>query len=286
MRIQRFTVRPHKVKIALLIALLTTTAVNASNIIVDFDLTDLAFSNGTIQNTFTASVGTLELTITAQAALENGNNQGASTVRYHNDLGLGVVNQTGIIGDSNTVRGVTYFSLDGSRGTEQMILSFNESVAIYSISFFDLPTANGNPDSIFAFESGGWTINEGRGPFDNTDSQNRFAFYNANGGGRDSNGDFIGNGAINELRNTGTDLIGGSFQNRIPSDDTLRITVGSDNVTIFLSGISVELTEEQATDFGIVPQPIPEPGRALFLLTGFCALVLQHRRRGMLNTRP
>lgn len=252
-------------KTALLIGMLLTATTAGANVIVDFDLTDLDLSDGAGASQFDVSIGTLTLTVTAKSSLE-GEAGGSGSVKYNDGLGIGVLNRIGILGDVQTVRGHQYFTLDGVRGDEQLILSFNHSVSVYGISFFDLPTANGDPDAIYAFETGGWTINEGEGAFDNSDSANRFAWYSANAGGGN------GNGAINELRQTGTDLMGGSFENRIPADDTLRVSVAGDDVTIFLSGISVELTEEQVIEFGI-----PEPSSLALL--GLGGLLVAGRRR-------
>ncbi|MEM1188345.1 MAG: PEP-CTERM sorting domain-containing protein [Pseudomonadota bacterium] len=249
--------------LGLLATILTARTAQAS-VIVEFDLTNLNIEDFTGSPEFTVSAGTLDLTISARAERENRTPSPAS-VFYHDGLGMGVLGFGGALGDVQTVRGDQFAALDGNRGNEELNLSFNNSVSLFSLSFFDLPESNGDPAALLAFENGGWTVNEGNGPLGNRDLQNRFAFYDANAAGGN------GNGAINELRQTGTDQFGGTFQNRIPLDDYLRIYVGGNQVALFLSGVAVELTEEQAIEFGIIS--VPEPSSfALFALGGLSLL--------------
>ncbi|MEM9045288.1 MAG: hypothetical protein AAGC81_11365 [Pseudomonadota bacterium] len=197
---------------------------------------------------------------------------------YTKGIGFGVV--TGI-NDPVPLDGL------GNNG-EAINILFRSSIpdgwefAMYSLNYTDA-----NSDD-FAFAAGGWTVYQGtddwvnnRDPLNQGPQSNRIANYDANLGGGS------GNGQINELRNNqGTALINPSrsFEERVPGFFGINIHSRRNPTALYLSGLAIELSEEDALALGLATTEVPVPAPLGMLAVG-CAMLAGLRRRTRSETR-
>ncbi|MCB9853339.1 MAG: PEP-CTERM sorting domain-containing protein [Phycisphaerales bacterium] len=209
--------------------------------LITFDFANLSPNTPSSQVTRTISVGSLDLTVSALGQDEDAlpNATETEAVSYVAGSGLGVRDITDLlVSDIDAV--------DGNRGNEELVFTFDDDVIFKNITFVDASGQNFAGEVFFLLNECEFGDFNGVG--------NRIAFFNAFGGGG------AGNPQWQALPNY-------TFPaNQQGPKSVIKVFVQDANSGVFVSSLTVDA-------------PIPEPTTVALLGIGGAVMLSRGRRR-------